>query len=321
MTGLNFLEAQKYVLAVLKLFGCLPYRLNPESSTVEDNKWHLLYSLSVFGVIQGFFSFNRFYIGRIENYLIDGNPTSQFVTWFEGVVVFSCYNIIMFGIFFYKKSQMKFIKMLMELEQEVNNLGMHRSDFNKTLLRTSTKFVIFYICVNVGFLGFFSFFLPDWIYANAILICESFCFSVLTTSAVIGTQFMDNIVITMGNLFDELSWILKHKITYCPFHFYHHEVTKVFELRNRLIEAIPMFSEAFGVIAFGVFFLVFGIESLEFYYAFSAVFDSEVLLSFIFSLNLAANVISFMPIFMSFSRLGFNCECVQSKVSVSIKCD
>ena len=316
---LNFLEAQKPILTVLKLFGCFPYRLHSKTLTVENNKIIFAYSIFVNFSIEVFFILYHFtMLKEVSNYLEDNNEATTVATALEGYLVAFCFAIVSLSLFFRKKLQMKIIILIIELEKEVGDIRSYQLDYNEQLRRSSVRFVVSQIILTVIALSHYV--AVTYLESVAYFLFEMFVYFTYVSIVLFITCFMENLVKTIGNLFDALNSSLKLYVTTCPFHFYNREMKKVFALHNRLIQSIELFNAAFGSIAAGIFYFIFATVVFEVYFVSAEIFDSANSLDFQKALKLLGNMFSVMPMLIIFSKFGFTCESVQEKVSGRDKC-
>ena len=317
LARLNFFKAQKPILIVLKFFGCLPYRLHSETFTVENNKSSFFYSISANFLFQALFIFAHFtMLKEVSNFLQDNNEATTYTTIFEGYFMAFVFNVISLCIIFKKKSQVKIITLIIELEKEVSDIKSCPLDYNEKLRKSSLRFFICQITFTVIILVYYALTLiPE--FENLYQYFELFSFNMYVIVIVFITCFMENLVKTIGNLFDALNLSLSHYVTICPFHFYNREVQKVFELHNRLVQCIEFFNETFGSIAVGIFNFILGAVTFEVYYASAQVFVTtgnpmNIRQCFDLLLNMSQNI----SVVVIFAKFGFTCESVQKKASV-----
>lgn len=310
---MNFLEAQKSIIFILKLFGFFPYRLKLDGSQIEDSKLHLFYSVAIHVFNEAtFISQHISFISQVDNYLGDNNSATKFVINLEGYTVPFCFIIIYFSLFFCKASQVQFIKTIIDLEQEICALRFTFSNHNQNLRRDSILFLVFLslfvvVCVSCSALV-----------TNQemfmVLMLETLIYLSIEIFLTVVTQFMNNLVTTIGNLFEDLNSNLELSISSGPFHLHEKDVKKIFKLHDRLTESITVFNKCFGILTFGIYLYIFILFTFEVYFGFSTIFDSAKPTNFMFILNVLFNIAGFTPILIVFSKLGFNCQKTQEKV-------
>jgi hypothetical protein len=121
------------------------------------------------------------------------------------------------------------------------------------------------------------------------------------------------------NLLDELANQIQSSVSRCPFHFEDKKLLKLLKIHDDLLETIESFNESFGVVVFALFIYTSGIVSCELYFGFSVIFDdSGSHLDLKMWLNVYGNILTFIPLLLTFLNLGFNCGKVQEKVSNSM---
>lgn len=310
---MKFLEAQKLVVKILKCVGFFAYGID----NIGDN---IDYKLRVFFcIVINTFS-HVFLLGvhitftlQVENYLSDDNAATQLVTYLEGLAVEVSSFFIFYGILFCKKSQVEFFRTVTKLEEEIRQLKMTRGSYNEALRMKSKLEVVGEVLIHVGIIILYSFIVPrDKFF---IFMIETVNFVAFSLYLILVTQFMNNAVKTLGNLFDELERNLQHFVSPCPFHFHDGELKKVFAIHDKLIETIPLFNESFGVIALAIFIYNFGMVAFELYFGFSLIFSSSpALFNLNLFLNVFSNILTFIPLLLTFCNFGFTCESVQEKV-------
>lgn len=310
---MNFLEAQKSIIFILKLFGFFPYRLKLDGSQIEDSKFHLFYSVAFHVFYQANFISNHIsFISHVDNYLGDNNSVSKFVTNLEGYTVLFCFAIIYYSLFFCKASQVKFLQTIIDLEQEIRALRFTFSSHNRNLRRDSIQFLAFQAIFIVVCLGSYTFLVnPDMF---MVMMLETMIYLFNEVFLTVVAQFMSNLVITIGNLFEDLNSNLERSISSGPFHLHERDVKKIFELHDRLTESITVFNKGFGIQAFGIYIFTFSLLTFETYFGFATIFDPTKPTSFMFILNVLGNIVGFAPILNAFSKFGFNCQKTQEKV-------
>jgi hypothetical protein len=118
------------------------------------------------------------------------------------------------SVLFCKSSQVKFLQAVKELEEEVLQQKMTRRIYNETLRRRSKLEVFekFWLHNVITFL--YSLIVPRNKFV--IFMLETITFPLYL---IFVTQFVNNAVKTLENLFDELDRNLQYSITPCPFHF------------------------------------------------------------------------------------------------------
>lgn len=310
---MNFLEAQKTLIAILQTIGLLTYGLNRDGTVVDDNKFHIIYSVIAGVLYHGIIIVvHHQFIDASDNYLNDNNHLTSLVTFLEGLAIESCLIVFFYVTFVCREAQIRFLRSIVSLEREIKALRFTRLNYNQNLRRKSLAMIIITSFFHVAFIFCYSMVIPPDQFA--VFLTETVCYTLFTCWLLLATHFMGNSVTTMGNLFDELSWNLQHSITSCPFHLQRGDVKKILMLHDRLIATIPDFNKTFGVIAFGIFASIFGIATCEVYFAFSATFTSVAPAEINILLNMLGNIISFQPLFITFCSFGFACGSVREKV-------
>lgn len=301
---MNFLEAQKLLVSILKAFGFFTYKINSDGSLVEHSKLHVLYSIVVFALNHGFFLYTHIIFYLEVDYLSDNNSATKFVTLLEGYAVEFSSLIIFYSIFVCNSPQIEFIQAIHELEQDVLQLKMTRKNYNRKFHKSSFYFVVGQLMFTSISLIYYAFTVPRENFVP--FMTEAVNYMLFTLVLILITSFMDNLVMTMGNLLDEISWNLMHSITQCPFHFHRKEVTTILKLHDRLCETVGTFNKSFGIIVLGIFVFAFAVITFEVYFVFVILFAMH---RFKFDY-----VLSFMPLFLTLSKFGFTCSAVQEKV-------
>lgn len=312
---MNFLNAQKPLVIILKYIGYFTFKIPFDGSLVNSSYQHLFFSVSTSLFLKGCFIFNHFFFLSNVDYFDfeDKNYVSTFVTKFEGYAIFTCFIIILSSVAFYRKTHIEFINTIIELEAEVHALKMTQKTYNESLRKNTLRIVIFHFLFHVSFVTFYIAVIPG----NSVLFItlESFSYSFFLFSIILFLKFIQNLVETIGNLVDELDRNFKHFVTFCPFHFYEKEVEDLFLLRYRIAETITLFNESFGNIVLGVFILVLSIVTFESYFALAIYFDAISSSDLRTILNLASNTLFLIPLLTTFAIFGFTCEKVQIKAS------
>lgn len=305
---MNFLEAQKPLIVVLKCLGFFGFKFGSDYSDVMSSHLSFLYSivLIVFGHIFITFIHVKF-VASAGNYLSDNNPVTQFVTILEGCTVLISCLIMLFSIFFHRKAQIKFATGILKLEREIRTLKFTRRDYNERLRKKTIKLVVGGLFIHILFTLCYLFLFPKEIFFVFMLETVNYImYAMFLTFTVI---FIQGLVDTMGHLFDELDYNLKHFISPCPFHFHNKHLKQIFKHHDELLELIGEFNESFGIVYLGNFIFIFGIASFEIYFAYGAFVEGNT------SPNLIMNILSFMPHFAAISSVGFSCESVMEKVN------
>lgn len=310
---MNFFEAQKPVLVVLKAFGFFTYRLKIDDLTVEENKWHFLYCIMYHACHQGLFlMFHILFVHEVDNYLNDGNSATKFVIDLEGYTVNFSFLIVFYSLFFCQSSQMKFIKTIIKLKQEIENLRFSQKCDNGKLRRSSIKFIVIQVLYITTCVIFFFIILPQHTFELMILMTLNYL--VISLFMIFVVHFMKNLVEIIGDLFDNLNLNLKRSVN---FFFHEKDANDIFRLHNELTESIRMFNKSFGTIVIGVHIYAFGIMSFEIYFAYAKLVSSNAIPNLMILLISLGNILSFTPIFIVYSRLRHACEKVQEKVLIS----
>ena len=308
---MNFLEAQRPLLVILKLFGFFTYSINSEA---VPKMFHFIHCVIVNIFCHGaFIGIHFYFVMTVGNYIGDDNDATQFVTKLEGYTIGFSFLIIFYSVFFETSSQIEFIENLLIIESEIVALKFTRIN-NANQLRRKILLKIFSFSFFYAFMFFYScIVVPRQHFLLLILEIFYYCFFLIYQLFIV--TFLHNIVSTMERMLDELSWNLKHCIPLCPFPFHKDQVNKILKLHDRILEAIPLFNKSFGVIVFGNYMFIMGLVTFEMYFGFSAFFKSTVFsgLTDLF-LNITGNIVCYVPLFVCFSLLGFTCENVQEKV-------
>ena len=313
---MNNLEAQHVLIAFLKYFGFFAFEIGSNGSIEVRTSIRFLYSLSLNSFGQVSFLLTHFYFtSEIGDYLNDGNKATKLVMWLEGFTFELSSFTVFYGIFWLRKKQVKLLTLILELEKEIGKLKTSGVDYNKKLQRKSTLNVLSSVFLHVFIMICYIGVVPKdniLIYLPISLLYISFG---LYLTLII--QFMKNLVESFGSFFEELDWKLQNLITSCPFHYHDNEVRKIFQIYDKIFEAIPIFNESYGVIVLGIFTYVFGIVTFEIYYGFAMTFDTPVKLQLDEIFGVLGNIIAFMPMLFTFCSFGFSCEIAQDKVKKS----
>lgn len=310
---MNFLEAQKVLLKILKLLGFFTYAVEAD---VVRNRVHYVHCVVMSGVIQGLFVWSHLnFQEKVGNYLQDGNRASNFFTNIEGYCVVLCYLIVYYSVFVQSSTQIEFIKTLLRIEREIGALKFSRSTYNERLRKTtfldvfstalgSILVIFFYIFVTVE-KHYVAFLIATWSFLSMIVYLNLFLF------------FIENLVKTDGNLADELSWNFQNCVTSCPFHFFSEDLRQILKLHDRLVQSIVIFNRSFGIIVLGMYSYCFLIFSFECYFAYSTFFDSSKLtpaMNIATFLTFLGNILGYVPMIFSLSKLGFVGGTAEAKV-------
>lgn len=313
---MNFLEAQRCLLSILKLLGFFSYQVQRDGIIRKKSFRHLIYCIMI-NVLSHilFIGGHVIYAINGENYLSDGNHVSDLVMYLEFTAIELSFYFVLYGISVRRSSQIEFFEMILSIEQEISEFKFTRKLYNERLRKSSQRFIVIVIIFYTALLVYNAVVVPQNMFM--VVMIEAFNFTMFSSLLIFITHLMENAAATIGNLFDELDWNLKHYITACPFHFHHKDVKNILKLHDQLVGSIAKFNEAFGVINLGIFVFIFGFITFEVYFDFSAViFHAPDL---ILGLNVIGSIISFLLILISFCKFAFTCESVQEKVKLSLR--
>lgn len=311
---MNFLESQTLLISFLKFFGFFTYKIKSDGSIDDNSRFYFTYSVIVNSFNHVFFVTVHIHFAKlVDNYLEDKNHVTELVTSLEAIAVELCCAILYYSIMFCRRPQIKFLREIAGLEREIRSINRTQCDYNLKMRRDSLVIITVNLVFHVSSIIYYIVIIPR---SNMfkIYVFETINYVTFSIFLIFIIQFMENLVSTMGNLFDELNKILKHLITACPFHFSDKDLTAVFKLHDRMVASIENFNESFGVIALGIYIFVFGICTFEVYFAYGAIFNSFKPMDLNVALNVFGNICSFIPLFFTFCKLGFTCERVQEKV-------
>lgn len=301
---MNFLESQKYLLVILKLFGFFPYEIK---SKVTRSKWAVLQCIVIHLVYQGLFVYtHNLFSLSVGNYLDDNNEVSIFATVTEGYGVGFGFLIIYFSIYWSRSSQIALIKKVLDLEIEVKALKISTSDNRQ--LRKRTTLGVFWICFFYSAALFISSYVTNF---NLLVLALTLFYCSFIAFVSLVCLFFDNLVTTIGSLLDNLSLNFENCVKDCPFHFHRRELTVILKLHDDLVRCIAFFNKSFGVTVLGIYMLISIVVTFESYFAYSGFhgFNSSFI-QFIMIFNL----IFYIPFFFVFSKLGLTCGRVEEKV-------
>ena len=310
---MNFIEAQKILVKILNNFGFFAFKVKNCGKAVGSEKFQVFYSIFINTLNQIIFIGTHIkFVLEVKNYLSDDNQATRLVTILEGIAVEVSSLIIFFGVFWCRKSQKNFLTYLLEMEKRIESFDLE--NVNQSLMKRSKIEAVSQILLHVALVGMFTFLAPSDQFT--LFVIESFNFITFSLYLILITQFVNNTVKTLGNLFDEVEKKIEFCVTFCPFHFGDKNLLNLLKIHENLTESIEIFNESFGVIVFGVFVYISGIISAELYYGFALIFgNSNAVLNFNLVINISGNIFTVFPILFTFCNFGFTCEEVQEKVS------
>lgn len=310
---MNFLEAQKPLLNVLKFLGFFTYSVK---SDVTRNRCHYVHCVIMNVLTQGLFVIHhKIFVNAIDNYLDDGNRATNFFTTIEGYCVGLCYLIVYYSVFVCSSSQFEFIKTLLRIEREIRALKFSRSDYNARLRKTSFHAVTQTAGASLFIMFFFFAFMAEKNFLPCIIATALFLSMAVYLNLVM--IFVDNLVNLVGNLADELNLNFQNCVTPCPFHFFNDDLKATLKLHDRLVQSIATFNRSFGIIVLGTYMYCFLIFTFECYFAYAALFDASFLAGKSRADTLViviANVLGYVPLLLSLFKIGFTSETSVEKV-------
>lgn len=312
---MNFLEAQKALLNILKLLGFFTYSVK---SDVTRNCFHYVHCVIMSALKQGLFVIvHRSFLEKIDNYLGDGNRATNFFTTIEGYCVGLSFLIVYYSIFVCSSLQIEFIKTLLKIECDIRALKFSRSTYNERLRKSSFSAVL-WTAFGAILLWFYLLGVTPEKHFVSFVATNAMYFAI-TLYLILLVMFIENLVTTVGNLADELNWNFQNFVTSCPFHFFNEDLKATLKLHDRLVESIAIFNRSFGIIVLGTYTYCFLIVSFECYYAYVTFFNSSMLSGASGHgtgtvLNILGMVSAYMPLIMSLSRVGFASETAEEKV-------
>lgn len=313
---MNFLEAQKVLLKILKLLGFFTYAMK---SDVTRNRFHYVHCVIMGALIQGLFVYcHLHYLEKVGNYLGDGNHASDFYSIVEGFCVGFCYLIVYYSVFVCSSSQIEFIEKLLRIEREIGALRFSRSTYNERLRKTSLSDIFWTLIGAVAIFLTLSVVTSNNNYIT--LMIANWMFLSMTIYLTLLLFFIENLVSTVGSLADELSWNFQNCVTSCPFHFFSEDLKQIFKLHDRLVQSIAVFNKSFGIIVLGTNAFCILIFTFEAYFAYAIFFDASRLtptLNVTTALNFAGNVVGYVPLIFALSKLGFVSGTTEEKVCSS----
>lgn len=312
---MNFLKAQRCLLALLKFLGFFTYAISNDGAIIERSRFNWIYSFVINNCNHFVFvGVHLLFIQQIDNYYGDDNRISRLVTSLEGGAVELSWLIVIYSIFFCSDLHIKFMKRIYELEQAVGALKFSRSDYNSELRRKTLKLIFIQVLFHFGFPVYYALILPDRMFFT--FIAETILYVIYDIFLIFITLFLDNTVKSLGNFFDETNRNIQQYIKTLPLHFRNNDLKKIFEIHDQVIESISLFNKSFGVLILAVFIFVFAIFTFELYFAISSTFNGIAPLNVNLGMSIFGNILSFSPLFIMLCRFGFTCQRTQEKVII-----
>lgn len=307
---MNFLEAQKEAMAILRAIGCVSFTLD-STGRAKTSFPSVAYSFVIISALFYFYFAYAFNPREDQNYINSGTLLMTFALKIQGLVLELSYMIILSSICFFRRSQLAFINELLELEEEIEAISHVRTNYNDKLRTSSVKFVIINAIVNVIFFLLCAWLLPKNSYSMLLLDNTCFFFYLLYLSFI--AHFIENLVKTLGSLFDELNWKIEHVVS-CPFHAEGDEIKSIFRLHDQVVSSIRAFNGSFGIIVMAVGTFVFGSISSDFLIVFETIFCSDVDVNMREAVISSVSMLCLFPLFFILSKVGFTCTSVKEKV-------
>lgn len=313
---MNFLEAQSSLIKVLRSIKYFTYKVDFNHVTLDSKSLKKCIYFLIFCIIV-FLVTNFYCVLTLGSFLPDDNPVTLLMTRLEALAMILSIIIIIYGSIFRRHSQVILLNRLLCVEREIVKMKFSRLQYNEKLKYRVNLEMIF----NVMFMIYWSAFYV------VVLKRENFAlFFILTLNYIIfdcfllcAIQFIRNLILTFRNLLYELVFNLKSHILLRTLNFKNEEVKNIFIIRNDLIESINLFNKSFGVQVLGTFIYLFGISSLEIYFAFTRIAlmpTSDLSLTQI--IMLIGNAAIFLPIFTFLLQIGFACTSVKEAVKKSM---
>lgn len=254
-----------------------------------------------------------YYVGEVETYLDDLNPMTVMVTKLEGSTIILASLMLAYVSLVCRKSQIVLIDRILKIESEIFKMSFSRLQYNDKLMRKTNAEVAINVIFWIFFFPVYCFTLPRDFFIAYLIETVQYIFYDFFIICV--TQFLRNIIITIGNLFYELCHNLKSHILRDTLDFDCEDVKLIFRIYNDLSECIEVFNESFGIQFLAIFIFMFGIGTFEAYFAFSslALMPSEHL-DIKIVVGLIGNLICYVPIVMLIFEIGHSCIVVKEAV-------
>ena len=316
---MNFIATQKLLISILNFFGFFSFKFTKDGIS----NYHIYRVIFIFIVTNLFYQILSLYVQfnfaqTVQGYLQDDTAVTKMVMILQGSVREFCAIVIFYSSLTSRGTQIKFFEQLIAIEMKVNLLkssALNVKVFNQKMRSKCLVYCLTTIGLYIMMLILTINLIPNEGYSSYLYISISFI--LVTIYAALIAIFMDNILTSMGFYFEEINKNIQKfaEPGSVLFRFHEFEIRDLFQLHNELIQVIELFNDAFGMIFVGIFVFTFGMLSCELYFSYTTFAYSIDTVELGTAINVITNVISYIPLFMVISKVGFTCESVQEKVS------
>ena len=317
---MNFIATQKNLIFFLNFFGLFSFNFTKDGISKFHN-----YRVILMCIIKNLFNQILFlyvhfnFTQNVRGFLQDETEVTKMALLLQAAIREFCSLVIFYSSLASHASQIKFFEHLIAIEMKVNLLKF--STLSAKMFNHKMKIKCFISCstmigLYISFLILFSIVLPDEAYFSYFF--TTLTYIVVIIHAIFIVIFMENILTSMGFYFEEINKNLQNFIVASGnglFSFHEIEIRDLIQLHNELVQVIELFNDAFGLIFVGIFVFTFGMLAFELYFSYNAIANSILIVQLGTQINVIANVLSYIPLFMVVSKVGFTCESVQEKVS------
>lgn len=316
---MNFIVTQKPLIFILSFLGFFSFKFTKDGIS----NYHIFRVILICIITNLTNQILSLYVQinfaqNVQGYLQDETEVTKMVILLQGAVREFCSLVIFYSSLASRGSQIKFFEHLIAIETKVNLLKFSTSSAKVFKQKMRSKCFIHCITtigLHTMILILSSNLLPDEGYFSYFYINISFICVVIYANLI--AIFMENILFSMEFYIEEINKNIQNFAAPGSdlFKFDEIEIRDLFQLHNELVQVIELFNDAFGIIFLGIFVFTFGMLSFELYFSYTIFANSTQIVELGTSINIITNVLSYIPLFVIVSKVGFTCESVQEKVS------
>jgi 7tm Chemosensory receptor len=301
---MSFLEAQKVLVKILKIFNYFPYSVcNQRVKTSRKLFLRSICTNVVWNLI--FLACHLHYLNNTGSYVDDGNPATYMLTQLEALAIGLCAILLLYTNLMAKDDHIRLFNEIIEIEKRVLALKFSNKNFNEKLTRNSNLTIV----LSIGFHLCFLILVFNLETNHSSIKLESFNYITFSFFLTMIMQLMINFISTIENFIRELERNLDELKSRNLFQFYSDQIESIYYIYDKVLIIIELFNKSFGTAFLGIYIYSFGTVSIETYFAFSyfLVTHGEKLL-IKDSILIVSNIFCCTPIIILYFKLCFTCH-------------